>query len=44
VYGACLPCIADRGQGTLPAFCMKSLTNVSLIVSVMILNHKRWEW
>ena len=37
---ACLPCVAVCGAGTLLPSCIKSLTNVSLIISVMILNHK----
>jgi len=35
--GACLSCIAVWGQGTLPASCIKSHANDSLIVSAMIL-------
>jgi hypothetical protein len=38
--GAFLPCFVVCDSGTLPASCIKSLTNVSLIVSAMILNHK----
>jgi len=44
MHGACLPCIAVCGQGTLPASYINSLTNISLIVSVMILSHKSWDW
>ena len=44
MHGSYLPCIAVCGRGTLPTSCIRSLINVSLIVSAMILNDKGYDW